>query len=190
MTSGAVAERQVAGPKRQAPGPGVGGAGDFFDQPRKDSRGLRIAPSSASTRCRRSAATKAAAEASKPSETMNIALWLVQSLLAAGFLLAGGMKALRPRAQLLTDKRMAWANDFSATQIKLIGAAEVAGAFGLVLPWALGVAPILTPVAAGCLAIIMGGAALTHKKRNEPFAPPLVLGVLALGVAIGRFQNW
>jgi|HubBroStandDraft_1064217.scaffolds.fasta_scaffold34802_3 DoxX-like protein len=120
---------------------------------------------------------------------MNIALWVVQGLLAAIFLLTGGMKALRSKAQLLANKHMGWANDFSATQIKLIGWAEVLGALGLTLPWALSIAPILTPAAAGCLAIVMGGAALIHKRRNEPFAPPLVLGILALGVAIGRLQT-
>src|SRR5271154_2114679 len=117
---------------------------------------------------------------------MNIALWVVQGLLAAIFLLAGGMKALRSRAQLLANKHMGWVDDFSATQVKLIGLAEVLGALGLILPWAFGIVPVITPVAAGCLALIMGGAALTHKERDEPFAPPLVLGILALGVAIGR----
>jgi uncharacterized membrane protein YphA (DoxX/SURF4 family) len=120
---------------------------------------------------------------------VNITLWGVQGLLAAIFLLAGSMKILRSRAQLLPNKHVGWVNDFSAMQIKLIGLAEVLGAIGLILPWALRIVPILTPVAAGCLALIMGDAALTHKERNEPFVPPMVLGILALGVAIGRFQT-
>jgi uncharacterized membrane protein YphA (DoxX/SURF4 family) len=127
--------------------------------------------------------------ASKVGETMNIALWVVQGLLAAIFLLAGTMKILRSRPQLLANKHMGWVNDFSATQIKLIGLAEVAGALGLILPWAFGIVPILTPVAAFCLALLMGGAALTHNGRSEPLVPPFVLGILALGVVIGRLQT-
>jgi hypothetical protein len=122
-------------------------------------------------------------------KTMNIALWILQGLLAVLFLLSGGVKAIRSKSQLLANKQMAWANDFSAAQIRLIGVAEVLGALGLVLPWALGIAPILTPVAAGCLAFIMGGAAVTHQRRKEPFVPPVVLAVLALGVALGRLQS-
>jgi prepilin signal peptidase PulO-like enzyme (type II secretory pathway) len=81
---------------------------------------------------------------------------------------------------------MGWANDFTAGQIKLIGLAEIAGAIGLLAPWATQIVPVLTPIAAACLAFIMLGAVRIHATRKEPWAPPLVLAVLCAFVAVGR----
>ena len=57
----------------------------------------------------------------------------------------------------------------------------------LVVPWALGIAPFLTPVAGVCVALLMGGAVSTHMRRKEPMLVPAVLAALALSVAVGRF---
>jgi uncharacterized membrane protein YphA (DoxX/SURF4 family) len=118
---------------------------------------------------------------------MNIALWVLQGLLAAAFLAAGSMKLLRSKEQIVANPHLGWANDFSPPQIKLIALAEVLGALGLALPWALGIVPVLTPIAAVCLAVIMLGAVATHAQRKEPVAPSAVLTVLLLVVAVGRF---
>ena len=118
---------------------------------------------------------------------MNIAMWIVQAVLALAFLGAGGAKLAKDRAALLADKRMAWANDFSAPQIKGIGLAEVLGGIGLILPLALGVMAVLTPLAAAALALLMGGAAVTHLQRREPAVVPAMLGLLSAAVAAGRF---
>jgi len=117
---------------------------------------------------------------------MNIALWIVQGLLALVMLGAGTMKAASPKTKLVANPHMAWASDFSAGQIKMIGLAEIAGAVGLLAPWATHILPVLTPVAAACLAVIMLGAVRTHLVRKEPWAPPLVLAALCAFVAIGR----
>ena len=71
--------------------------------------------------------------------------------------------------------------------MKLIGAGQVMGAVGLVLPWATGILPVLTPVAAACLTALMGGAVLTHVKRKELPFPAAILCALALFLALGRF---
>jgi hypothetical protein len=86
---------------------------------------------------------------------------------------------------------MAWAGDFSEGTVKLIGALEVLGAIGLVLPWALDVAPVLTPLAALGLVALMVAAAVTHVRRGEQKVLPVnvVLGVVALVVAIARFSG-
>lgn len=118
---------------------------------------------------------------------MNIALWILQSLLAFAFCAAGLMKLAKSRAALLADKRMAWANDFESSHIKLIGLVEVLGGIGLILPLALHVMPILTPVAAAGLALLMIGAVATHIRRKESPVPPMVLALLSLAVAVGRF---
>lgn len=120
---------------------------------------------------------------------MNVVLWVLQILLALVFLGAGVMKLMRTRDQLRSSG-MAYVEDFSDTTMKLIGAAEVLGALGLVLPAATGVAPILTPVAAAALAVVMVGAVVTHVRRKEypkDLVLPAALLVMSVIVAWGRF---
>jgi len=119
---------------------------------------------------------------------MDIVLWIVAGLLAVAFLAAGGMKLAKGKA-VGADPRMAWSEDFSDQSIRLIGLLEVLGAIGLILPPLLDVVPVLAPLAACGLALVMVGAAFTHVRRNEmqALAPVVVLGLLALFVAVGRF---
>jgi uncharacterized membrane protein YphA (DoxX/SURF4 family) len=118
---------------------------------------------------------------------MNIFLWILQAVLAAAFLGAGLMKLSQPKSKL--QENMGWVEDFSDNAVKGIGAAEVLGAIGLILPAATGIAVILTPIAAAALAVTMVGAVIVHIKRGElsQIAPSVVLGVLSLVVAIFRF---
>lgn len=79
---------------------------------------------------------------------------------------------------------MAWTEEFSAGAVKTFAALEVVGAIGLILPLATGIAPILTPLAATGIAIIMIGAVVVHLRRHEPAAPAIVLAVLAVASAV------
>lgn len=99
------------------------------------------------------------------------------------------MKVLKSGDSLRADPRMGWATAFSDRDIKLIGAAEVTGALGIILPAASGVLPMLTPVAGVALAALMGGAAVVHLQRGESPVAPLVLGVLALIAGLLRWQH-
>jgi uncharacterized membrane protein YphA (DoxX/SURF4 family) len=117
---------------------------------------------------------------------MNIALWIVQGLLAVAFLMAGGMKLTQPKEKLATN--MGWVEDFSQNTVRVIGLLEVLGAIGLILPMALSILPVLTGIAAVGLVLTMIGAAITHIRRGEMpmLVPPAVLGLLAAFVAVGR----
>jgi uncharacterized membrane protein YphA (DoxX/SURF4 family) len=118
---------------------------------------------------------------------MNIVLWLVQALLALVFLGSGVVKLVRSREKLRAQ--MSWVEDFPEPAIKGIGALEIVGAAGLILPALLYVAVILTPLAAAGLLIVMIGAVVTHLRRREfgPAAIPLVLVILSAVVAVLRF---
>ncbi len=119
---------------------------------------------------------------------MNAVLWVVAGLLAAAFLAAGSMKLATPREKLL--ERMPWVNDFAAGQVKAIGAAEVLGAIGLILPALTKIAPVLVPLAATGLFLTMAGAVVVHLRRGDGVGaavPSLVLGLLSIFVAWGRF---
>ena len=119
---------------------------------------------------------------------MNVVAWILQIVLALAFVAAGGMKLARPKPALV-GAGMGWAEDFSDPNVKLIGAVEIIGAVGLIVPWLTGIAPVLTPLAAVGLALVMAGAVVTHIRRKEQFVPPLVLGALSLVVAVLRFAS-
>jgi hypothetical protein len=120
---------------------------------------------------------------------MNRALWIVAGLLAVAYLVGGVTKLIVPKEKLATFPGGGWAEDFSAGAIKAIGALEVLGAVGLILPAALGIAPVLAPLAAVGLALLMVGAAITRFRRREATAMVADLVYLALlaFVAWGRF---
>lgn len=119
---------------------------------------------------------------------MNIALWAVQGLLAFVYLVAGGLKVLRPREQLVASGRLDWMKDHSDAAVKAVGAVEIVGALGVILPEATGIARILTPIAAVGLVIVQIGAMRVHLTRNErePLPINVILLLLAAFVAVGR----
>jgi VIT1/CCC1 family predicted Fe2+/Mn2+ transporter len=82
---------------------------------------------------------------------------------------------------------MGWVEQFPGSNVKLIGAAEVLGAIGLILPLVTGIAPVLAPIAAVALAILMIGAVVTHIKRKESAAFQIVLVVVLLVSAVLGF---
>ena len=120
---------------------------------------------------------------------MNLALWIITGLLAAVFLVAGANKLFIPQEKLARAPGGGWVNDFSAEFVKGLGAVEIVGAAGLILPAALGIAPVLVPLAAVGLATIMVGAAIVESRRRESTHVLVNLAYLALAVFVawGRF---
>jgi hypothetical protein len=119
---------------------------------------------------------------------MNVFLWILQGILAAVYLGAGIMK-LGGREKAV-QRGMAYAEDLTDNLYRFIGAAEILGAIGLILPAVTGIAPILVPIAATGLAVTMVGALIVHGRRHElakTAAVPGVLLILAVIVAWGRF---
>jgi uncharacterized membrane protein YphA (DoxX/SURF4 family) len=114
---------------------------------------------------------------------MNTALWIVQLVLCIAFLGSGGMKVFAWRKYKETVGREL---DLSRGLVTFIGISELAGALGLVLPGFTGIAPILAPIAAAGLGVIMLLATGFHLRRKEPVYMPVVLLILAGFVAVGR----
>jgi uncharacterized membrane protein YphA (DoxX/SURF4 family) len=115
---------------------------------------------------------------------MNVALWIVQGLLALLFLFAGGMKLVMPLEKLAGPIQLPGAF------LRFIGVAEVLGAIGLILPGLLRIRPGLTPLAAvGLMIIMIGATALTLASGDLATALiPLVVGLLSVFVAYGRWR--
>ncbi len=125
----------------------------------------------------------------RPGNRLNVALWSVQLLLAAMFGMAGYMKLSEPISQL--SAMLPFAAQIPETLVRFIGASELAGALGLILPAATRIKPALTPLAASGLLLIMVLAAGFHISRGEISHLPInaILGLLAAFIAWGRFKK-
>ena len=115
---------------------------------------------------------------------MNVALWIIQALLAALFLFAGGTKLILPFEEM--TKQMPMPGLF----LRFIGMCEVLGALGLILPGLTRIRTGLTPLAAAGLAIIMIGATVVTLMTGEIAMSlfPLVVGIFVAFVAYGRWR--
>jgi len=118
---------------------------------------------------------------------MDTVIWVAQILVGLLFLAAGFMKLTQPKAKLQTN--MKWVEDFSPNTIKGIGALELLGGVGVILPSLTNILPVLSPLAALGLVLVMVGAIITHIRRGETpvIVVNLVLLALAAFVAYGRF---
>jgi len=116
---------------------------------------------------------------------MNIALWILQGLLALIFLFAGGVKLVIPMDQLVKQ-----APELPGLFLRFVGVCEVVGAVGLILPRLLRIRPGLTPLAAvGLIGIMIGATVLTAATNSVAQAIfPAVVGLLLLYVAYGRWR--
>jgi uncharacterized membrane protein YphA (DoxX/SURF4 family) len=115
---------------------------------------------------------------------MNIALWIVQALLALVFIFSGVMKFVMSVEEMTQQISMpGWFLHF-------IGICEILGGIGLILPWLLRIRPGLTPLAAAGLVIIMIGAVGVTLMTGDVMLSfiPLVIGILAAFVAYGRWR--
>ena len=115
---------------------------------------------------------------------MNVALWIVQGLLAALFLFAGGAKLV------MSLDQMAGPVALPGWFLRFIGVAEVLGALGLILPGLLRIRPGLTPLAAAGLVIIMIGATVVGLVGGMVVVALMnvVVTLLAAFVAYGRWR--
>jgi hypothetical protein len=120
--------------------------------------------------------------------SLNFWLWTAQVVLALLYLMAGGMKAIRPIADL--TKMMAWPAEYPRLT-RFIGWAEVLGAIGLILPMLTGILPWLTALAAVALVVVQILAIGFHARRGETaksLPMNLILLVLAIFIAWGRWS--
>jgi DoxX-like family len=114
-------------------------------------------------------------------------LWSIQGLLALLFLFSGSMKLIMPIELLLAQMTVPLPGLF----IQFIGVAEVAGAVGLILPGLLRIRPMLTPLAACGLIIVMVGATVVTLLGGGGVSAlfPLIVGLLCGAVVYGR-RSW
>lgn len=120
---------------------------------------------------------------------MNTLLWFCQALLALVFIYSGVCKSFYSRDNLVAKGQTGVA-DLSVSLIRFIGITEILGGMGIILPWWLQVASLLTPITAVCFGVLMILAAAIHYKRKEPrnVATNIVLLLISCFVAYWRFR--
>ena len=113
---------------------------------------------------------------------MNVALWIVQGLLAALFVFSGGMKLVLPIEKMQDPVAL------PGLFLRFIGVCELLGGIGLILPSLLRIRPGLTPLAAtGLIVIMIGAVVLSVIYMGVASALiPLLVGILAAFIAYGR----
>src|SRR6185369_2649587 len=121
----------------------------------------------------------------------NTVLWIVQGLLAAVFLLSGGLKLVMSAEQMIEQTKASGGVMLPVAFVRFIGVCEILGGIGLVVPWLTGIRPGLTPLAAVGLVIIMIGASVLNVMSTIPAVAILtvILGLLAALVARGRWTQ-
>lgn len=98
-------------------------------------------------------------------ETMDTIIWVLQVGLTVIFLYFGSLKMFLPLSKI--EKKVSWAHDYSVAKLRAFGFLEFIGAIGLMFPWRMDIFPILTPMAATGLSMVMAGAGMVHLKRDE-----------------------
>jgi uncharacterized membrane protein len=121
---------------------------------------------------------------------MSAVLWVLQIVLALVFLALGLLMVTRSREQLL--RVLPWVEDFPAPVVRIVGVLELLGAAGLVWPALSSMWPVLVPVAATGLGILLIAVIVEHLTRREAdqLPAPVALLVAAAAVAVGRFGPW
>lgn len=121
---------------------------------------------------------------------MNIALWSAQALLMVIFSLSAAVKGTQS-IQRAVELGMTGVVNVPLPVMRFIAFCELLGVIGLVLPYATGVLPILTPLAALGLGLIMILAAPIHLRLGEPgtAAGNLLLLAVCIVVAWGRWPG-
>lgn len=120
---------------------------------------------------------------------MDATLWTI-TIIAALAYTAGGASLLlmsRQRYRSLAASQQ-WVDEFGDGHLKVIAMIKLTGAAGLVLPVALGIAPVLTPIAACGLALFMAGATTTRFRRSE--WPAMFGDILFLGMFVFLAWGW
>jgi hypothetical protein len=118
---------------------------------------------------------------------INIILWICQGTVAATLLWAAGMKLLNPVSKLKNS--WPWVAETPVFLVKFTGVTDMAGAVGLVCPMLFNFYPVLTPIAALCITVLMIIAGIFHIRRGEgsQININIIFALLAGFIAWGRF---
>src|SRR5690242_2580397 len=119
-----------------------------------------------------------------PSRMLNIALWILQGVLAVLFLLHGWLMVAPPA------EMVAMINAQLGVGFRIfIGVAELLAVAGLILPGVTRILPKLTALAAAGLMIVMASATMFHLSRGETESAITTVVIFML-VTVVAYTRW
>ena len=122
-------------------------------------------------------------------KALHITLWIAQVVLGGMFIMAGLMKSTQPIVDL--SKSVPWTANVPLGLVRIIGVSELLGGIGLILPSLLRIKPILTPIAAVGILLIMVFALVYHVVNEETnvIGINIAFGLVAAFIAWGRLKK-
>ena len=122
-------------------------------------------------------------------KALHITLWIAQIILGGMFIMAGVMKSTQPIIDL--SKSVPWTANVPSVLVRFIGVSEFLSGIGLVLPSLLRIKPILTPIAAIGILLIMVFAMVYHIVNGETnvIGINIAFGLVAAFIAWGRLKK-
>ncbi|KPE52574.1 DoxX family protein [Chryseobacterium indologenes] len=117
---------------------------------------------------------------------MNTILWIIQALLAVFFIMPGLGKITGSKEKHVADGHLKSNN--SIVPIRILGVLEWLGCIGIIIPWLIGIAPILTPMAAAGFCLIMIAGMVVHTKKQEYKMLPMLIVVFILSAVVAYFR--
>jgi putative oxidoreductase len=115
---------------------------------------------------------------------MNVALWVLQVLLAAAFL-AHGWLFLAPPPEIAAQMNASLPRWFQV----FLGVAEVLAAVGLIVPGVARIMPWLVTWAAGGIVIVMVSATVYHVMRSEWSSAAITMLLLAMATFVAYMRH-
>ncbi|MTE16528.1 DoxX family protein [Nocardia aurantiaca] len=97
---------------------------------------------------------------------MTTSLWIASGVLALVAVSGGANKLIMSKAKLAAFPGAGWTVNVPTGFIRSLGVLELLAAAGLILPVALHLAPVMTPVTAVCWILLMVGAMIAHLRAG------------------------
>ena len=117
---------------------------------------------------------------------MNTILWTLQGLLSAFFIMPGIGKITGSKENHIADGHLK--PHHSITPIRVLGALELLGCIGIIVPWLTGIAPVLTPIAASAFCLVMAAGMFVHTKKQQYNMLPMLIIVFILSALVAYFR--
>lgn len=121
-------------------------------------------------------------------KTTNVLLWIAQILISTSLLWAACIKLFQPIEQL--EIMWPWTGDIPSGFVRLTGVIDLLGALGVILPSVFRFKPILAPIAAIGIILLMIAASIFHISRGEgsQIGFNIVFALIAAFISYGRLK--
>ncbi|MGE8431516.1 DoxX family protein [Chryseobacterium joostei] len=117
---------------------------------------------------------------------MNTILWIIQGLLSLFFIMPGFGKITGSKEKHVADGHLK--SESSIIPIRILGVLEWLGCIGIIIPWLIDFAPILTTMAATGFCLIMIAGMVVHTKKQEYKMLPMLIVVFILSATVAYFR--